>query len=155
ACVVYPLPVVIAIGFIVVAAQQYALLILLHDGQHSLLRRQRDINNLISKWLIGAPCGTPFFSSQRQHLTHHRELGWEAEVPAFQFYCYGEPSPKRTAFGLAMHFIKVILVSRFSYSLKGKPANPAGEKKSVGALLQDYGPIALAQTLILAAFWLA
>ena len=106
--------------FVVVAAQQYALLILMHDGQHSLLHRRREINNLISKWLIGAPCGTPFFSSQKQHLTHHRTLGSSTEDPAFQFYCYGEPSPKATAGGLAMHFVKVILVSRFTYSLKGK-----------------------------------
>src|SRR6516162_3689668 len=34
-CVLYPTPVVLAIAFVVVAAQQYALLILLHDGQHS------------------------------------------------------------------------------------------------------------------------
>ena len=87
---------VFVVCFVVVAAQQYALLILMHDGQHSLLHRRREINNLISKWLIGAPCGTPFFSSQKQHLTHHRTLGSSTEDPAFQFYCYGEPSPKAT-----------------------------------------------------------
>jgi len=141
--------------FVVVAAQQYALLILMHDGQHSLLHRRREINNLISKWLIGAPCGTPFFSSQKQHLTHHRTLGSSTEDPAFQFYCYGEPSPKATAGGLAMHFVKVILVSRFTYSLKGKAATAEPAKKSLANMLREYLPILLAQGLIFLAFSLA
>jgi fatty acid desaturase len=141
--------------FVVVAAQQYALLILMHDGQHSLLHRRREINNLISKWLIGAPCGTPFFSSQKQHLTHHRTLGSSMEDPAFQFYCYGEPSPKATAGGLAMHFVKVILVSRFTYSLKGKAATAEPAKKSLADMLREYLPILLAQGLIFLAFSLA
>ena len=84
---------VFVVCFVVVAAQQYALLILMHDGQHSLLHRRREINNLISKWLIGAPCGTPFFSSQKQHLTHHRTLvgcgdGW-------MLYLFKLADPKR------------------------------------------------------------
>jgi hypothetical protein len=37
----------------------------------------------------------------KQHPTHHRT--WvRTEDPAFQFYCYGEPSPKATAAGLTM-----------------------------------------------------
>lgn len=150
-----PLFLVFVVCFVVVAAQQYALLILMHDGQHSLLHRRREINNLISKWLIGAPCGTPFFSSQKQHLTHHRTLGSSTEDPAFQFYCYGEPSPKATAGGLAMHFVKVILVSRFTYSLKGKSTTVTPVQKSLANMLRDYGPIFLAQGIIFLGFYLA
>lgn len=146
---------VFVICFVVVAAQQYALLILMHDGQHSLLHRRREMNNLISKWLIGAPCGTPFFSSQKQHLTHHRTLGSSTEDPAFQFYCYGEPSPKVSAGGLAMHFVKVILVSRFTYSLKGKSTTATPAKKSPANMLREYGPIFLAQGIIFLCFYLA
>ena len=139
---------VFIVCFVVVAAQQYALLILMHDGQHSLLHRRREINNLISKWLIGAPCGTPFFSSQG---TPDHALGFSAEDPASSpLVC--ERSTQRDAGGLAMHFVKVILISRFTYSLKGKATTAAPAKKSLANMLREYLPILLAQGLIFLAF---
>jgi fatty acid desaturase len=148
-CALVPTVPVIAIGFVVVATQQYALLILMHDGQHSLLHPRRAINNAISKWAIGALCGAPFARSQAQHLAHHQTLG-RADDPAFQFYCHDDPSPKHSASALVAHFARVIVFDRFGYSLIGS-AN-TGSRKKVDGTLASYGPIILAQGALFAAF---
>jgi len=135
-------------AFIVVGAQQYAMLILMHDGQHYLLHPARGVNNFVSTWLIGAPCGTPFQSSQKQHLAHHRYLGSPDADPAFHFYCYGEPSPKDTATHLTMHFLWILSAGRVAYTLLGKGNRTlpeVGKETEKGGRIREYVPILLCQ----------
>jgi len=145
ACALMPTISVVAVCFVVIATQQYALLILMHDGQHSLLHPSRAINNFISKWLIGAPCGTPFVRSQALHLAHHQTVG-STDDPAFQFYCFGEPSPKGSLVSLVVHFLRIMVFGRVAgHTRKGST------KKSEGALA-SYGPVCLAQAAMVVVF---
>lgn len=79
-----------------VSARQYALLILLHDAQHTLLHPDKRINRWLAVWAIAAPCGTVFVNSQRTHLAHHQFLGDSANDPDYPLYCSGDPRPKRS-----------------------------------------------------------
>lgn len=144
------------VAFLVVATQQYALLILMHDGQHWMLHPQRRVNNFIAKWLIAAPCMTPFQSSQEQHLAHHRNLG-SIKDPAFIFYCFGEPSPKDTPVHIALHFLRIVLVDRLRYSvLPRKAAQEASETTTqIGSRLSAYAPIVIVQGLMSSGFFVA
>ncbi len=151
-CAHYPTWPVIAISFVLIATQQYALLILMHDGQHTLLHPRKKINNAISKWLIGAPCGTPFLRSQAQHLAHHQSLG-STDDPAFQFYCHDKPSPKGSVGALVAHFARVLFLSRLGYSVVGD--SPSGSRKNVESAFASYMPILAAQVLLFALFYLA
>jgi|FEC22Drversion2_1045045.scaffolds.fasta_scaffold00873_14 fatty acid desaturase len=135
--------------FVVIATQQYAILVLMHDGQHSLLHPRRSINNLISKWLIGAPCGTPFLRSQALHLAHHQTVG-STDDPAFQFYCFGEPSPKGSFVALVVHFVRVIVLRRLGHSVFSDPRKPS-TRKSEG-VLASYGPVLMAQAAMFGVF---
>lgn len=143
------------VAFIIVGAQQYAMLILMHDGQHSLLHPERAINNFVSTWLIAAPCGTPFQSSQKQHLAHHRSLGSPDADPAYHFYCYGEPSSKDTVAHLTMHFLWILSAGRVAYTLlgKGNTTSAEGVKGTAGgARVREYVPIMLCQAAIFLMF---
>jgi fatty acid desaturase len=88
-----------------VSARQYALAILLHDAQHTLLHRNKSLNRSLAIWLIAAPLGTDFEGSQRSHLDHHFHLGEQNEDPDYALYCFGEPAPKQSAWQIAFSFL--------------------------------------------------
>ena len=142
------------IVFVIVSTQQYALLILMHDGQHYLLYSNRHINLFVSKWLIGSPCGTPFQHSQQQHLAHHRALGSAIEDPAYQFYCFGEPSPKNSLGRLLWHFTRILVAGRVAYTLFGQKSSftNAEHGTSLFKRLEKFGPIILMQIPIFIVF---
>jgi fatty acid desaturase len=142
-----------------ISARQYALLILLHDGQHQLLHPKKSINRWLATWLIAAPMGTEFDSSQRSHLQHHFHLGDADHDPDYDIYCYGPPSPKQTRAQLFASFATRILGGKlFSIVEKlifHRPAQaPQGEStadphnRSFAALLGTLGPIAMMQLVI-------
>ena len=142
------------IVYVIVATQQYALLILMHDGQHYLLHPNRKFNLFISKWLIGAPCGSPFQYSQQQHLAHHRALGSATNDPAYQFYCFGEPSPKSSLGLLLWHFTRILVAGRVAYTLLGRKSDVMNSETeaSVFKRLEKFGPIILIQIPIFMGF---
>jgi fatty acid desaturase len=152
-CLAYPGWLVWIVGFLFIGARQYALLILLHDGSHSLLHPSRRINDWISLWLIAAPCGSSYVNSRSSHLSHHRNLGSAVEDPDYFLYCSGSPAPKRTASALALHFVKLVaggqvMHTLFSESRAGRAQGP-GLAKTVATLL----PVLAVQLTLLGLFW--
>lgn len=79
-----PWTLVIAIPFI--AARQYALAVLLHDGQHRLLHPRRQVNDWIARWILAAPLGADFEASRQSHFAHHRYLGNKLLDPDYPIY---------------------------------------------------------------------
>ncbi len=65
----------VALAFLVVGTQQYALSILSHDGKHRNLFSSSRWNDGVALWLTSAPLGTDFFAERRIHLEHHDRLG--------------------------------------------------------------------------------
>lgn len=70
-----PHPVIYCFVLPIVASRQYALMILMHDGFHSLLHPNRKINHAISMFLLAYPCGSAYWIARKSHLAHHRFLG--------------------------------------------------------------------------------
>jgi fatty acid desaturase len=80
---VYPFAIVF------IAARQFALAVLLHEGQHRLLHPRRHVNDWIGRWLLAAPLGADFDASRQSHLFHHRYLGNKLLDPDYPIYAEG------------------------------------------------------------------
>jgi fatty acid desaturase len=86
---------------IFVSARQYALAVLLHDAQHTLLHTDKTINQRLGAWLVAAPLGAVFADSQKNHLDHHFNFGSRERDPDYALYCYGDPARKQSISQLA------------------------------------------------------
>ncbi len=84
-----------------IASRQYALAVLLHDAQHSLLHPDKTVNQRLGNWLLGAPLGAKFVDSQKHHLDHHFHFGSKERDPDYALYCFGDPARKQSLFQLA------------------------------------------------------
>ncbi len=65
-------PVGWVLAVIVTGGRQLGLAILMHDGAHGLLHRNRAANNFIGQWPAGAAVGSDLQAYRAYHLTHHR-----------------------------------------------------------------------------------
>jgi len=149
-----------------VSARQYGLVLMLHDAQHTLLHPKKRLNDWMGTWLLAAPLGTEFKSSQETHLGHHFHLGSSDRDPDYALYCFGEPSPKQSAWQLATLFLaklmggKVLLILRNAdrAELGGKVATAAEQGRvrqlvaRLGGLGYRFWPVAVAQAVLLAIF---
>jgi len=70
----YPSIWTFALAFLVIAARQHALLIVLHECWHGLFVPDRKANHLLGQ-LIGYAVGSKYWLARQQHLDHHRKLG--------------------------------------------------------------------------------
>jgi fatty acid desaturase len=84
-----------------VSARQYALAVMLHDAQHTLLHSDKTINQYLGKWLVAAPLGAMFVESQKNHLEHHANFGSQERDPDYALYCFGDPMQKQSISQLA------------------------------------------------------
>lgn len=75
-CILYPL---IAL---VVAGRQGAFLQLVHEGAHSLITRDRALNDLIGNWVCGGVIGISMSDYRSDHGRHHNYTGTENDSPA-------------------------------------------------------------------------
>jgi fatty acid desaturase len=58
----------------VIATRQHALAVLMHDGAHYLLHRDRIVNNTVSNLFLSFPILVSTDRYRRHHLLHHRYL---------------------------------------------------------------------------------
>ena len=66
-----PNPATFLLAVIVIGSRQLGLLILMHDGAHGLLCRNRRLNDLLSQLCCALPTFADTFSYRRYHLKHH------------------------------------------------------------------------------------
>jgi fatty acid desaturase len=66
-----------ALAFVVIGTQQYALAVIEHDGKHGNLKPQRAANDAFTTWALCAPIGLDANFSRKvaDHNGHHRLLG--------------------------------------------------------------------------------
>lgn len=64
-------------AIVIIAARQHALLVLMHEGAHRSVSRNRNLNDLLSDLLCGAPLLISTRSYRKAHLTHHQHLNTE------------------------------------------------------------------------------
>jgi fatty acid desaturase len=76
----WPNPVTLVLGVMVVGGRQLGLAILMHDAAHGLLFRSRRVNDWVGRWVCGAPVVASMDLYRPYHLTHHR-LTQQADDP--------------------------------------------------------------------------
>jgi fatty acid desaturase len=86
-------PVVTALAVLLVARQQHALAILIHEGVHYRLFRSKPLNDFVARFLLSAPLFLSYEGYRRTHLDHHRYT-MTARDPDLRFVS-GLPISKR------------------------------------------------------------
>lgn len=148
-------PLAFLLAFALIAAKQYALLILLHDGQHSLLHPKRRVSDILALWLLAAPCGSTFITSRKSHLLHHQNLGDAKEDPEFFFYSSGDPSPKMNTYQFLRHLFMMASGGQIVHTLLGKREHSQTSVPKRSFDLVPFIPVMVVQSLIFGAFYFA
>ena len=60
------------ISLLIIGTRQFALVILMHDGAHNLISKNKKINDFISQWLCAYPMMTETNTYRTYHLKHHK-----------------------------------------------------------------------------------
>lgn len=69
--VTYPHPGTVALALVLVGGRQLALAVLMHEASHRSLFRTRWLNDVVGRWLCGAPMWTHLDAYRKHHLGHH------------------------------------------------------------------------------------
>ncbi|MFI5306283.1 MAG: fatty acid desaturase family protein [Polyangiales bacterium] len=75
-----PSPLTFAIAWVIMSGRQLALAILMHEGAHGLLLRNKLWNDRIGQWLTAYPTMTDMLLYRRAHFQHHRHT-WTEQDP--------------------------------------------------------------------------
>lgn len=75
AAALWPHPAVWGLAALVIGVLQYHLTVLSHHGLHAQLARRRRTNDVLTRWYLLAPIGTPLRAMRNNHLRHHAKLG--------------------------------------------------------------------------------
>ena len=72
---VYPNPVTIVLGTVLLGGRQLGFFVLTHECGHQSLFRSRRINRFVETWLLSPADFSNGKSYMREHLEHHRSVG--------------------------------------------------------------------------------
>jgi fatty acid desaturase len=78
--VAYPSAWSVAITWLVMSGRHLGLAILMHEGAHGLLLRNKTWNDRIGQWLTAYPTMTDMLLYRRAHFAHHRHT-WTEQDP--------------------------------------------------------------------------
>jgi fatty acid desaturase len=78
--VVYPSPLSVLIAWPIMSGRHLALAILMHEGAHGLLLRNKTWNDRIAQWLTAYPTMADTLLYRRAHFQHHRHT-WTDQDP--------------------------------------------------------------------------
>ncbi len=70
--VIWPNPLTFLIAIVIIGARQHGMAILMHDAAHSILFKDKKLNDFVGKWFLAAPYGGDLFAYRKYHLIHHR-----------------------------------------------------------------------------------
>lgn len=73
ACCLWQTPLVWIPAFLLMGRAHAQFLSLMHEAAHRLLFRNKTLNDLVGKWLLGYPTFTNTMGYRRVHMAHHRE----------------------------------------------------------------------------------
>lgn len=102
----YTNPFVFLISLVVIGTRQHALFLIMHEGCHYLITRNRFVNDLFSNVFAGWPVGVSTARYRQRHLQHHRHLNtdqdpdwarkkdqavWQFPMPASRYWLSSAP----------------------------------------------------------------
>ncbi|MBL4639558.1 MAG: fatty acid desaturase family protein [Kordiimonadaceae bacterium] len=70
--VIFPNPITLLIGIILVGGRQLGLAILMHEGSHGMLFKSRNLNERLTQWLTAWPMILDVKAYRIRHMAHHR-----------------------------------------------------------------------------------
>ncbi len=119
----------VAAAFVIIGGRQLALAILMHDTSHNALFKTKKQNQLVGKWLCGAPIWHDMEAYRTYHLSHHQHTG-TVNDPDLHLKAGYPTSPKSFArkigrdisgvSGIKAHFgIVMMHLGNFKYQLGG------------------------------------
>src|ERR1700712_2157988 len=76
----YPTVLTLIVTWFVMSGRHLALAILMHEGAHGLLLRNKRWNDRVSQWLTAYPTMSDTFLYRRVHFEHHRNT-WTDKDP--------------------------------------------------------------------------
>lgn len=72
-CTLYPHPLLILLGVMIVGTRQLGLFVISHDAAHHSLYENRKLNDWVGQWICNRPAlGAGIENYRRYHLKHHR-----------------------------------------------------------------------------------
>ncbi len=71
AVAVWPHPAMVIAAIIVIGGRQLGLVVLMHEASHRSLFRTRWLNDVVGRWLCGAPMWTRIDTYREHHMKHH------------------------------------------------------------------------------------
>jgi fatty acid desaturase len=87
------------VSMLIVAARQHALAILMHEGVHFTMARDRSLNEFLSNWFCAFPLGMVTSLYRRWHLAHHASPNTQNDPDYLQHLADGDfklPMLRRT-----------------------------------------------------------
>ena len=69
---IWPSLITFLISSLIIGTRQFALVIMMHDGAHNLISKNKKINDFISQWLCAFPMMTETGTYRTYHLKHHK-----------------------------------------------------------------------------------
>ncbi len=69
--IVWPNPLSYIVAVFIIGSRQLGLAILMHDGAHGLLFKNKKLNDWAGKYLVGLPIGSDLLGYRRYHMEHH------------------------------------------------------------------------------------
>ncbi len=78
--IAYPSVLTVAAAWVIMSGRHLALSILMHEGAHGLLLRNKTWNDRIGQWLTAFPTMTDMLLYRRAHFQHHRHT-WTDQDP--------------------------------------------------------------------------
>ncbi len=79
AMALYPHPLVLLIGTLLIAGRQLGLAILQHEGAHGTLFRSRWTNEILVDWLCARPVWQNVSKYRKHHIQHHIHTGSDSD----------------------------------------------------------------------------
>ena len=70
--IVYPNLITFIISALIIAAKQFEMVVLMHDGAHGLIFENRQTNDLVSQWFCAYPVMTDTLPYRKYHSLHHK-----------------------------------------------------------------------------------
>lgn len=140
---------VLALLFVFISTQQYALLILMHDGLHGSLCTRRRINDFISQYFLSYPLGGLFFIGRDKHLEHHRTVG-TINDPDLDFYMHENKSDH---YSFLSYFFVTLLFMQVKYSFFNASTKQSVKLQRPKTDIQALATMTIIQSIILAIFW--
>ncbi len=73
--IIWPNPVTILLGVILLAGRQLSLSVLMHDCAHHAFFTEKKVDDFVGRWLTGGPMNICVFAYRDYHLRHHQHGG--------------------------------------------------------------------------------